>query len=265
METKAIIPLMYTYLSIFFDLVINDFRSRYLSNVMGGVWAFVQPVVTILIFWFVFAVGFKTPAVGNMPFVLWLIAGVIPWFFLSESLSGGTNAIIENDYLVKKIVFRVDMLPIVKITTALMIHFIFVLLMIGIFMLYGYSPSLSWLQLLYYISASLPLLLGSVWITGSIVVFFRDMGQIVSMIIQFGFWLTPIFWSVQSIPEPYRRILELNPANYIVQGYRESLSGNGYFWEKPLEGFLYWGIALFCLWAGQHVFKRLRPHFADVL
>jgi lipopolysaccharide transport system permease protein/teichoic acid transport system permease protein len=132
-------------------------------------------------------------------------------------------------------------------------------------MLYGYRPSLSWLQLGYYIGAALPLVLGITWITGSVVVFFRDMGQIVAMAIQFGFWLTPIFWSLDAVPEEYRSILELNPAHYIVQGYRESLTNGGWFWEKPIESVVYWGIALGLFWGGRMVFKALRPHFADVL
>lgn len=257
--------LIMKHLSILFDFIVNDFRSRYVNNSLGGIWAFIQPAITILIFWFVFTVGFKSAAVGGTPFILWLISGMIPWFFLSESISQGTNAVVENDYLVKKIVFRVEMLSVVKIATAFAMHLVFVVLVMVIFLLYDYQPALSWLQLFYYLGASIPLLLGITWITSSVLVFFRDMGQIVAMAIQFGFWLTPIFWSIDTVPQEYRTFLELNPANYIVQGYRDSFIGGAWFWEKPFEGLVYWGIALSLLVGGRMVFKRLRPHFADVL
>ena len=93
----------------------NDFKTRYAGSYFGTIWAFVQPVVTILVYWFVFSVGFRsnTDELG-IPFVLYLVAGIVPWFFFSDALSGGTNALIEYNYLVKKVVFNISVLPVVK-------------------------------------------------------------------------------------------------------------------------------------------------------
>lgn len=247
------------------DLVKNDFKSRYLQNYLGILWAFVQPVATIVIFWFVFQVGFKAAPVQDTPFIIWLIAGMIPWFFLAEAWQSATNSILDNSFLVKKIVFRVAMLPIVKISSALMIHGFFVALMLAIFIAYGFEPSLYWLQIGYYLFASLLLLLGLAWITSSVVIFFRDLGQIVSMLIQFLFWLTPIFWMLSMVPEQYRFWFELNPVYYITQGYRDSLIDQVWFWEKPQQAIIFWSVTLVMLALGAFVFRKLRPHFADVL
>lgn len=247
------------------DLVKNDFKSRYLQNYLGILWAFVQPVATIVIFWFVFQVGFKAAPVQDTPFIIWLIAGMIPWFFLAEAWQSATTSVLDNSFLVKKIVFRVSLLPIVKITSALMIHGFFLLLMLGIFMFYGYEPNLYWLQVIYYLFASLILLLGMAWITSSVVIFFRDLGQIVSMLVQFFFWLTPVFWMISMVPEQYRFWFELNPAYYITQGYRDALIDQVWFWEKPEQALMFWSITLVTFVLGALIFRKLRPHFADVL
>lgn len=247
------------------DLAKNDFKSRYMGNYLGIIWAFVQPSVMIAIFWFVFQVGFKSMPVDNFPFVLWLMAGLIPWFFVAESLQSGTNAILANSFLVKKIVFRVSLLPIVQIISAFIIHLFFLFFLFIMFIYYGYVPTIYWLQLPYYIFCTIILVLGISWMTSSIVVFFRDLGQIITMIVQFGFWITPLIWSLKIVPEKYHSIIQLNPIYYIVEGYRDSLIYNTWFWEKTSLTLQFWVIALFFFFAGAVVFRKLRPHFADVL
>ena len=133
------------------------------------------------------------------------------------------------------------------------------------FLYYGYSPTIYWLQIPYYVFCTIILVLGITWMTSSIVVFFRDMGQIIAMVVQFGFWLTPIFWSMKILPEKYHSIIEYNPAYYIVEGYRDSLIYNTWFWEKPALSIQYWSIAMIFFFVGAIVFRKLRPHFADVL
>lgn len=212
-----------------------------------------------------FQVGFKSAPVENAPFILWLIAGIIPWFFISEVLAVGTNAILENSFLVKKIVFRVSLLPVVKILSALIVHIFFIGFMLGMFFYYGFSINLYWLQLLYYLFSLVILLLGVSWFTSSIVVFFRDLSQIIAMILQFGFWMTPIFWNLSMIPEKYQWLFKINPIYYITQGFRDSLIENIWFWEKPKETVIYWLITIIFFFGGSIVFRKLRPHFADVL
>lgn len=250
---------------LIFELTKKDFQVRYLGSFLGILWAFIQPTVSILIFWFVFQVGFKAAPIDNIPFILWLISGMLPWFFFSDALSSATMTIVESSYLVKKVVFRVSILPIIKILAALFVHAFFIGLMLAMFMFYGYVPTLYAVQLLYYIFASIVLLLGLTWITSSLVIFLKDVGQIVGMLLQFGFWLTPIFWSIKSIPIEYREVLQMNPLYYIVEGYRNSMIYHRWFWEDPLLTVWFWVITLIIFVLGAMLFRRLRPHFADVL
>ena len=133
------------------------------------------------------------------------------------------------------------------------------------FLYYEYVPTIYWFQIVYYLFCTVFLILGISWFTSSVVVFFRDLGQIIAMIVQFGFWLTPIFWSIKIIPEKYHSIIQYNPIHYIVEGYRDSLIYNIWFWEKPDLTMNFWVIALFLFFTGAIVFRKLRPHFADVL
>ena len=246
------------------DLAKNDFKMRYLGNTLGILWAFLQPTAMILLFWFVFSVGFKSQPMEGVPFILWLLAGLVPWFFFSESLQSATTSILDNSFLVKKVVFRVALLPIVKLMSALAIHLFFILFTLGIFIYHGYYPSIYWLQIGYYLFATVVLVLGLSWITSSVVIFFRDLGQIVTMVLQFGFWITPVIWSVSIMPKEYIGLIQLNPVYYLVQGYRESLIEQRWFWENDLTLY-FWLVALLILSIGAFIFKKLRPHFADVL
>jgi len=250
---------------LLWSLTKNDFKQRYLGNILGIAWAFIQPTITILIFWFVFQVGFKAQPVDDFPFILWLIAGMFPWFFFAEGLSIGTNSIVSNSFLVKKVVFRVSLLPIVSLMSALVIHTFFILFMFSMFIYYGYSPELYWLQIPYYLLATTILLLGLSWLTSSVVVFFKDMGQFVVMIIQFGFWLTPIFWAMKMVPERYIWLIKLNPIVYIIEGYRNSMIYHQWFWEDMNMTLYFWLITALIFILGGLTFKKLRPHFADVL
>lgn len=251
---------------IVIELTKADFKKKYLGSYLGVFWAFVHPTVYIAIVWFVFQVGFSSQPIDNFPFVLWMLAGIIPWFFFSECLSSATTSVIENSYLVKKVVFSMGMLPLVKILSSLVIHLFFIIVIFLMFSIYGYYPTLYNLQVFYYLFATIVLLLGLSWLTSSLTLFWKDTGQIVTMTLQFAFWMTPIFWSPKHLPPQTLNLIKLNPMYYIVEGYRESFIHKTWFWESHYLLTLYfWGITLFFFFLGAVVFRRLRPHFADVI
>ena len=255
----------YTDRALLMQLTARDFRARYLGSYLGLLWAFIQPLVTILIFWFVFDVGFKSAPVKNYPFLLWLITGLIPWFFIAESFGSATSAIIDNSYLVNKIVFRVSMLPVIKLLTALIVHMFFILIIFFLFFLYDFKISIYSIQVLYYMFCAIVMMLGLGWLTSSLVVFLKDISQVVAMFIQFGFWFTPIIWSVTILPDKYRTLIKLNPIFYITEGYRDAFIHGVWFWEHGYHTLYFWSFALFIFVVGALVFARLRPHFSDVL
>jgi ABC-type polysaccharide/polyol phosphate export permease len=251
--------------SLIYKMAYQDIRARYLGSYLNLFWAFVEPTVTIMVLWFVFEVGFKVTPVDRYPYILWLITGIIPWFFIADSLKQATMSIVDYSYLVKKVVFKVSIIPIIKLLSALFIHLFFIGVIVIVFALYGYPPRLRNLQVLYYLFASIVLLVGLSWITSALTIFVRDVAQVVNTALQFGFWVTPIFWNIKMVPEKYHTLMKLNPAYYITEGYRNSfISGIG-FWEYPQWGLDYWILTLFVFIIGALLFLKLRPHFADVL
>lgn len=247
----------------------NDFKTRYAGSYLGIIWAFIQPIVTILVYWFVFSVGFR-PNMNHVgvPFVLYLVAGIVPWFFFQDALVGGTNALIEYNYLVKKVVFNISVLPVVKIFAALFVHSFFVLFTVILFVCYGRFPDWYYLQIFYYSICTVILVLGMTYVTCSVVVFFRDLTQMISIGLQVGIWLTPIMWVAEDAlvnHQTLKKILMLNPMYYIVSGYRDAFVMKRWFFEQPGWTLYFWVFTLLMFMFGNGVFKRLRVHFADVL
>lgn len=261
---------LYQNRKLIWKLAKNDFKTRYAGSYLGMVWAFVQPIVTILVYWFVFEKGFNAKAemLANgltAPYVLWLTAGIVPWFYFSEALSNGTTALLEYNYLVKKVVFKISILPIIKIIAATFIHGFFVLFMLGLFMVHGYFPDLYTLQLFYYSFCLFVFVLGISYATCSIVIFFRDLTQIIAIFLQVGMWATPILWELNKIPPKYQILFKLNPVFYIVNGYRSALLEKSWFWEDFYSTMFFWIVTAVIFGIGALIFKRLKVHFADVL
>ena len=121
---------IYKNRKLVFSLAKNDFKTKYAGSYFGTVWAFVQPIVTICVYWFVFGLALRNGSDKGVPFVLWLIAGLVPWFFIQEGLTGGTNALLEYNYLVKKVVFNIRILPVVKVFSAVFVHCFFVVIVL---------------------------------------------------------------------------------------------------------------------------------------
>jgi len=258
---------------LIFQLSLREFRNRYLGSSLGLFWALVHPASIIVLYWFVLQLAFGNPNIGDVPFVLWLMCGLVPFFFLSESISGGATAIVDNAFLVKKVVFRVNMLPVVRLLALVPIHLIFVGLILVMTLCYHRPITLYSLQIPYYFLAGCCLCLGVSFLTSALMPFLRDTVQVIAVLTQFLFWLTPVFWSPTTISASLGKkrlvlpILEANPLFYLVQGYRESLGATKgvWFWQHWLLTIYFWGVTLVFLVVGMLVFKRLRPHFADVV
>ena len=259
---------IYLQRRLILNLAKNDFKTRFAGSYFGIIWAFVQPVCTILVFWFVFQIGFRNPNVGDIPYVLWFMAGLIPWFFFSEAWNGATNAFIEYSYLVKKVVFKINILPVVKIISSLFVHMFFIAFMILCFVLYKRPPMISWVQVIYYMLCMVALVAALAFITAPLVIFFRDISQIINIVLQFGMWLTPIMWSVDNLPAGMGgliNVFKLNPMFYIVQGYRNSMIYGMPFWKNSLQTLYFWSLIMVLAIIGGNIYTRLKPHFSDIL
>ena len=251
----------------------NDFKKRFSGSYLGVVWALAQPVVTVLMYYFVFDIIFNSqgPLLSDgtrAPYVLSLTAGLVPWFFFSEALNHGTTALLEYNYLVKKVVFKISILPIIKVIGACFIHVFFVGVLIVIACLYGYYPTIYTIQLFYYSACLFVFVLAVCYTTCAVVVFFRDLLQIINIVLQIGIWATPILWNLGEMQQSYGNIVSLvkiNPLVYIVEGYRSAIFEKQWFFEDFFSTMYFWIITALLFGLGALIFKRLKIHFADVL
>ncbi len=250
---------------LIFILAKREVRAQYVGSFLGFIWTIIHPAVLIFVFWVVFSVGFKTKPMNDIPFVVWLTAGLAAWFVFSEIVGGAAGSVIANAHLIKKTLFQSQILPVVKIVSCLITHSIFLCVLFLLIVGMRLPFSLFFFQFFYYFFCLAILSLGISWAVAVLNVFIRDVWQIVCVALQVGMWATPILWDVRIMPSIVQSLLKLNPMYYIVQGYRESFIYFVPFWKHPVLTLYFWVLTLMIFFFGAFVFKKLKPHFADVL
>lgn len=248
------------------SLAINDFKQKYSKSYLGLFWSFIQPIITIGVMWFVFTVGFRAGETEpGIPYVLWLTAGLIPWYYFSDTFFSGANVLSEYSYMLRQMVFKAEVLPLIKIISNIFTHLFFVGIVIIIAFVNKFFINIYFLQIIYYMFCLCFFLTGLSWLFSALKAFLPDIGEIITVIVQLGFWVTPILWSVKMLPSRFIWIFKLNPMFYIIQGYRDTFIYRIWFWEKP-----YWTVTFFFIttanfFIGIFVFRKLKIHFNDVL
>lgn len=253
--------------SILLNLILADFKNRYLGSHLGFIWAIIQPLVMVLVYWFVFTKGLRVGSVSDSPFLLWLLSGLLPWFILNDAILTASNAVVSQSFLVKKIVFEVKLLPVIKIGSSLLVSLAFWLLLPLISIGYGYYPSLIWFQLLYFIICILLLSLSVGMMLAAVIPFVPDIAQLLIMLFQVLFWATPVLWNQNMlIHHPIMQyIIKLNPFAYIVDGFRDVIITKTPFWHFYNQMVYFWLVLIILYWLSNKLFNKLSPHFADVL
>ena len=252
-------------LRLVLDLALRDYQQQYQGTYLGFIWMFLQPLLFIGTLYFIFTLGLRAQSTVDMPFSLYLVSGMVCWLYFSSNLSSIAGVVKAYGFLVKKVDVDLSILPAVKVVSSLVAHLFLIGIAVALAWSQGITPSWATLQVFYYLLGMILLLIGLGWITSSTSIFVKDIGNVVSVLVQFGFWLTPIFWNIAMLPEKYHWLIELNPVYYLVSGYRNSIVLQLPFWEEPGHLAYFWLVTCSTLFLGYRVFKRLRPHFAEVM
>lgn len=229
-------------------------------------WSVIHPLMMIFTYYFIFSYvfGMKVKAdYGTTSYALWLVGGLVPWFFFSETVIRSAGALQENRTLVTKTLFPSEIIPICLLVSGIINHVIglVILLIFAVAITGGISPFFPFVAV-YFVLMSF-MVLGFSWALSSLNVFVRDVGQIVGIALNLWFYYTPIFYPISIIPEKYRIILKMNPMYYVVEGYRSSLISGG--WPDSFH-ILYLAVFSMSVFvAGGLLYKKLKPAFADVL
>ena len=247
---------------VIFELAKNDFKAKYTNSLLGIAWAFLLPLIMIFVLWFVFS---SQSPVDDVPFILWYIPAFLVWNFFTEALGAGSGCVFDYYYLVKNMNFRVSMLPVVKIISSSFVHMFFILFIFFMYFIHGWKPNIYNLQVINYYFCVVMLLLGVSWFMSALSVFSKDILSAITLIIQVGFWATPLVWNPENMPVTVQTIVKFNPMYYICMGYREAFSEQIWFWQHPYLTLYFWVFVISLMVLGAYVFHKLRPQFADML
>jgi lipopolysaccharide transport system permease protein len=252
------------YRGLIQSLVARELKARYRGSVLGFFWSFINPLLLLLIYTFVFTAvlpGTRPPELE--PFALFMFCGILPWTWFSASVLESSNVLIAGGNLIKKVLFPAEVLPIVTVLANLM-HFFFGLPILVIFLLYYRAP-LQWSELVWFpvvVLVQLVLTLALALIVSALTVHFRDFKDLLSNLLTFWFFATPIIYPMSQAPPAGRVFLNLNPFTHLAVSYQEIL-----FYPGPF-GHWKWLVALGAASAGLFVigfflFDRLRDTFAE--
>jgi ABC-type polysaccharide/polyol phosphate export permease len=246
------------------SLVARELKARYRGSVLGFFWSFINPLLLLLIYSFVFSVVLPARVENIHPYALFLFCGILPWTWFSSSILESANVLIAGGNLIKKVLFPAEVLPIVTVLANL-VHFLLGLPILVIFLVYyQHTPDLAdlvWFPVV--LLVQLILTLGIALIVSALTVHFRDIKDILSNLVTFWFFATPIIYPMSAMPSPLaRRLLNLNPFTHLAISYQEILFYRGPFGHwKWLLALGAASVGLFLL--GYFLFDRLRDSFAE--
>lgn len=251
---------------LIYELTIRDFSSKYAGSYFGNIWAVLDAFLFIAVLWIVFGIGLRGGApVQGAPFIAYLSVGFMAYWFFDTTITNGTSALHTYAFLMQRVDFRASILPVVMVLSNILKHLCVMAAVLLVLLANGIRPSVYWLQLPYYVLALSAFSLGITWITSSISPFFQDIKNLISVMMRFLFFGSPIFWTTENFPEKLQTILAINPLYYILTGYRDSLIYHRPFWEHPGLAAYFWALTLIALLLGVVIHLRLKPHFMDVL
>lgn len=248
-------------------LVGRDISGRYRGSIFGLLWSFFYPILMLVVYTFVFSVVFKakwsSDSSSKTEFALILFAGLILFNLFSECIGRAPNLIVGNVNYVKKVIFPIEILPVVAMGAALF-HLLISLLvwLIAYFVFFG-IPYFTILQLPLVVLPLMLTVLGLSWLLASLGVYLRDVAQIVGVIVTVLMFMSPLFYPVTALPENFQQWMMLNPLTFVVEQARDVM-----FWGKSIE-WVAWSkqtaIAVVVAWLGFAWFQKTRKGFADVL
>lgn len=268
METlKRIISEHIEYRKQIFKLAKVGFRKENSNSLLGGLWNIVRPIIIILVYWFTFSIGLRSGGdVNGQPFFLWLLVGIIPWFYISEMLVTGAKSLTSNKHLITKMKFPLSIISTFTNITHFFTHLMLVGVIFVMYFIFKVPLTIYVLQLPIYILLTFIFLNLWSFFISTLVVFSKDLLHLIRSLITALFWLSGIIFNIDSIDIPLiNAILDVNPITFLVNGYRNCFLNEVWFFEQPkqLAVFIVILIALSVL--GLISYKKLRKEIPDVL
>lgn len=255
---------MFLQRHLIWNFVLRDLKSRYVGSFMGIFWSVIHPIVLLVCYTFVFSFVFKIRPYSTTTdnFAIFLFCGILPWLYFQDTVLRSSTSIIEHSHLIKKTLFPSEILPISYVISNLIMHLIGLAILTTVLVVTGlFSWTAVFLPI--YLIPLMIMALGFGWLVACLQVFLRDTVQVLTVLLVFWFWFTPIFYAVEKVPEVLQPLIRLNPLTAVVEGYRSVLL------EGEVPGLS--GLGLLIVYAlvfvviGGSAFRRTKREFVDVL
>lgn len=253
---------LWRYRELMYFLTWRDVKVRYKQTLLGIAWAIIQPLMTMVVFSFIFGELAKIPSEG-IPYPLFTFAGLVPWTFFANALTQSSNSLVNNANLIQKVYFPRLIIPISSVLAGVVDFFLAFVVLAGLMVYFGVLPSLAVLTLPLFLLLALITSLGvGLWLT-ALSVQFRDVRYVVGFLVQFWFFITPVTYSSTMLEGNWRLLYGINPMVGVVEGFRWALLKSG----QPPDTLVYVsaGIALLIFSGGLFYFRRMEKTFSDVI
>lgn len=244
-------------------------KSKNRNNYLGSLWEIINPLIQLLIYWFVFQnvmnrSGITISNGETVPYVFWLVAGFILWIFFYKATIEGSSSIYSRIRILSKMNFPMSIIPAFVIFPYLHIHIALLAVAAVIFNVGGYYVNVYYIQFLYLIPATVFLLFGIALITSTLSTMVRDVHMLLNAVLRMFLYVSPVLWEVGKIAEPFGTLLKLNPLYYLIEGYRAAYFGIELHFVAHWEYTLYfWAVALTLFAIGSVIHVKFRRHFVD--
>ncbi len=263
----ALLSTLKSHRNLIYNLIKREVIGRYRGSVMGLFWSFFNPVLMLVVYTFVFSVVFKARWAGGTDsrseFALVLFAGLMVYNLFSECINRAPGLVLGNINYVKKVVFPLEILPVVAIGSATFHLLISLVVWLIFYLLFFGTPQVTLLLFPIVLMPFFLLILGFSWFLASLGVYLRDVSQIVGVLTTALMFLSPIFYPMTALPEEYHMFLQFNPLTFIIEQVRDVMIwGKGMDWVAWVA---YWIFSALVAWLGFAWFQKTRKGFANVL
>lgn len=244
----------------------SDFKNRFASTSLGAIWGFLQPFVFMFTYVIVFEYILHTGSGGEYPYIVWFLPAMAMWQTLNDSIMSASNSIRMYSYLVKKVVFPVDVIPAISIVASSFVGLFLILVATITCIIFGYIPNI--LMLVYIVFATYCFIIAFTRFTSAVTTMVPDFSNLLGIAMQLFFWFTPVVWNLNMLNNHalIQTIVKCTPFTYLVTGLRDTfLPGNIIMENNFLYTAVFWTITIVLFVWGNAVFKRTKKDFADVL
>ncbi len=252
----------WNYRELFFTLAWRDIVVRYKQTIVGILWTILRPLATMIIFTVVFGKIAKLPSDAGVPYVLMVFAGMLPWQFISGTITTGSDALVGNAGLISKVYFPRMIIPTARIIMALVELLINSVIFAVLFAWFRYVPNWHLVFLPLFLMMGILLALGVTYFISSLNVKYRDFQYVVPFVVQLGLYISPIGFSSSVVPEKWRQIYACNPVVGIVDGVRWCLFGSPLMTESVIAAAV---ISVLVFLFGIWFFRKMESEFADFI